>query len=779
MTGLAPIGGVAPWARVAPTMAESDWARYVSAVRDYRWIVLVVTLLGTVAGVFAAGQMRPQYVSSAVLWVERTDAGAAARGAPGAWTLESSSWSDLLRSNAVLDSVVRGLRLYLTPRSPTDLRALTSFDVGDAVVAGSYAIEPSGNGARYTLYRGDAVVERGGVGDSVGRAMGFRWAPRAADVASGERVEFTVASPADVAVDLARRLEIDVDATSTFLKINLRDPDPARAAATLNAVGERAVRVGAALKRQRLEQLERILGGQYRHAAGELRAAERAMADFRIGAIRRMERSAGGVAPNAELETAALAELSATLDELRRDRRGLEDLLRQAAGGALRLDALGEFVTRADAPRLARALDTAMERETVVRDLRRRYTDESQPVILARTALEEVTHRELPALVRAYADELAVQERELAPRVDRAFASLKQAPELAIQQERLQRRLSGAEALFAEVGERYENTRLSLLSSLPDLHILDRALAPQTPTGDLRAVLIALSFISSFVVAVLAVRAYQGLDTTIRRPEQVTEGMRLTILGCIPHVDIARTVRAAIGHEETIEALRGLRMRLLQTRRNGPLCVTITSPSAGDGKSFVTVNLALSFAQAGYRTLLIDGDTRRGVQHRVLGAAPRSGLVEALAGTAALGDVIQATEHPGLSLISAGASDERAPELLAGPQFTEALTALRSRFDVILVDSPPLAAGVDALILGAVTTDLLLVLRTGATDLDLARAKLDAAVAHPIRLLGAVLNDVRENGTFRNYTYDLSAYGSAAISGTKRVVKARILGGRV
>ena len=329
---------------------------------------------------------------------------------------------------------------------------------------------------------------------------------------------------------------------------------------------------------------------------------------------------------------------------------------------------------------------------------------------------------------------------------------------------------------MAEVGERYENTRLSLLSSLPDLHVLDRAQAPQTPTGDLRPLLVVLAVGSSFVLAVVGVRAREGLDTTIRRPEQVTAGMHLGILGCIPRLEQGPPARAALVREEAVEALRGLRMRLLQARRGGPLCVTITSPAAGDGKSFVTVNLALSFAQAGYRTLLVDGDTRRGVQHRVLGARPQVGMVELLTGTSDLAAAIQPTEHPGLSVVTAGANDERTPELLAGPRLVDVIAAFRSRFDVILIDSPPLVAGVDALVLGAATTDLLLVLRSGSTDIELARTKLEAAIAHPIRVLGAVLNDVRSDGQFRNYTYDLSAYGSAALVSGGPVVRSRILG---
>jgi tyrosine-protein kinase Etk/Wzc len=175
------------------------------------------------------------------------------------------------------------------------------------------------------------------------------------------------------------------------------------------------------------------------------------------------------------------------------------------------------------------------------------------------------------------------------------------------------------------------------------------------------------------------------------------------------------------------------------------------------------LNLALWFAQAGYGTLLVEGYPRRGVQHRVLRAAPRLGLVDVLSRTIDFADAVQETEHPGLSLVTAGVGIDRAAELLVGPRLEAAMTAFRSCFDVILVDSPPLAAGVDALVLAEATTNALVVLRSGATDLGLARTKLEAAAAHPVRFLGAVLNDVRTEDAFQHYGYDLSRYGARAL----------------
>lgn len=751
----------------------SDWQLYVLSLRQHRRAVLAVTLLCAAGGVLAATRMPPQYEVGAVLWMERGDPTAVTREAPGAWNFEASSWSDLLTSHTVLDSVVRGLRLYLSPRDAESARVTTGLQVASTVHAGEYALEVDGAKRRFTLLRDDVAIERGSVGQPVGRVAGLEWHPDSSALRAGSRIAFRVDAPSDVVARLARRVDIGVDAGSNFLRLQMRDPSATRAAAILNAISARAVHVAAALKRQRLEQLEEILGDQYRAAEQEVRAAESALATFRTTAIARMERAPVTGASSAAAETEALAELSRELDEVRRDRRALDHLLRTANTGGIPLAGLAALVARRDAPSLRQAMDEATTREATLRDLRTRYTEASQPVAAERAAHEQLVRTEIPRLARALAAELASRESTLATRVDAGFASLKDAPQFTIQEERLTRRLESAEAVYAEVGARYVSTRLSLLSSLPDLHILDRAVVPQTPTGDLRALVVALAVLTGLGVGTLGARAYDALDSRIHRPDQVTREMQLTILGCVPHVGPRSGPAGA--HDEVIEALRGLRLRLLQARAAGPLCLTISSPSAGDGKSFVAVNLALSFAQAGYRTLLVDGDTRRGVQHRVLRTAPKVGLVDLLAENVDFASAVQETEHPGLSLVSAGVGIDRAPELLSGPRLVEAMNAFRSCFDVILVDSPPLAAGVDALVLAAATTNMLLVLRSGATDLALARAKLDAAAAHPIRLLGAVLNDVPDEATFRPYTYDVAAYRAVSGGGS---AQSRVLGGR-
>jgi tyrosine-protein kinase Etk/Wzc len=220
----------------------------------------------------------------------------------------------------------------------------------------------------------------------------------------------------------------------------------------------------------------------------------------------------------------------------------------------------------------------------------------------------------------------------------------------------------------------------------------------------------------------------------------------------------ATTIESA----QVVEALRGIRMGLLHAHSGpGAVCLTVSSPGSGDGKSFLVSNLALAFTDLGHRTLVIDGDTRRGDLHHLLGASRKPGLIDFLAGQAAQEEIIQSTRFGSLDFIGSGTRRRESPELIASPRMFDLIARLRAQYDVVLVDSPPLSAGIDPLVLGTATGNMLLIMRAGRTDRALAGAKLAALDGLPIRLLGTVLNAMEPGGVYRYYSYapDVGAEG--------------------
>src|SRR5690606_9204090 len=197
--------------------------------------------------------------------------------------------------------------------------------------------------------------------------------------------------------------------------------------------------------------------------------------------------------------------------------------------------------------------------------------------------------------------------------------------------------------------------------------------------------ILAAAVLGSLALAILVSFLLDKVDQRFRYPEQAKDDLGLDILGAVPRLRSAP--KGVADHEEATHVLESFRTIRLNVRQalddSGPVVVTISSPSASDGKSLVASNLAVSFAEAGHRVLLIDGDIRRGSLHASFAAPQRPGLADVLSGAAGRKDALRPTAHRNLTLMPCGKRNRQAPELLASAAMVELLQQLRASYDVI------------------------------------------------------------------------------------------------
>ncbi|MDP3910386.1 MAG: polysaccharide biosynthesis tyrosine autokinase [Gemmatimonadales bacterium] len=766
-----------PAASTPAAASESDWHHYWMAVTRHKWIVLGVTLFGLIVGIIATRFLDPRYSARAILWVET--AVGRERGVRSDELLDSRGWVEIVTSNAVLDSVVRQQRLFLHPETAGDSVALRTFHITDRVVPGIYrlVVDKAGRAIRLELDDG-TVIQRGRVGQPIGDNVGFDWQPAPGTLQPGSTIAFRVQALPDASAQLAAALKARIDQGGNFLRIQLKGTQPVATAATLNAVIERVVAVEADMKRRKFEDLAAVLGEQYQSAREKLTESENALRDFRVrtaGSAVMLQASpaAGGV----DGGPGEAGRLYVEVNQLRRDRATLDQLAAEAARSGVSLEVWKSVPAVVGNPILSGALEDVARKQAELRNLRYQYTAEAAPVQQLNSELEQLERQVIPSLARQLSRDLGERIRRTAPRADTAVRVLQAVPSVALDQSRLLREQQMAEEQFLNVGKQYDAARLALVSSLPDVRVLDPALVPRRPASDYAPLLVLLATLASFGVAVVGVTVKDRMDPKVRYPEQITSGMRLQILGAVPHVSW-RVSANGDGPSQVIEALRGLRLRVLHAHSgDGPLMLTVTSPGIGDGKSFVSLNLALSFADAGYKTLLVDGDVRRGVQHKALKTPSTPGLTDVVAGRVPLEAALRTTSYPGLTFLSAGTRMQRAPERLLSQRMRDLMAKLRSLHDVVIVDSAPLGAGADPLVLGTLTENLLLVLRTGQSDLKMAGTKLEVLNSLPVRVIGAVLNDVRSSGVYRYYMYSSAEYELVDDEGPTREALPSVLGG--
>ena len=770
-----------PIAPPTPPAEQSDWQRYLNSVLRHKWFVIIVTLLGTALGIIATRFLDPRYTAKAILWVDVAvgrDHGMS-NNDPSAPQIDSRGWEELVVSNAVLDTVVKQRRLFLHPESPADSVALSTFDINEKVAPGTYrvVVDKAGRAFRLELEDG-TVVQRGRVGQPVGETVGFDWTPTAAMLKPNTTVKFGVSAITDASASLAKSIKTRLDPDGNFLRLQLKSTNPAGAAATLNAITARIVAVESEMKRTKFEELASVMDEQHQHAKEALDQADQQLRDFRV---RNAGRPLVTQVPGGGLTVEggnAVTQLRTDMDQQRRDRTLILQFATRAQTGTVPVQLWTSIPSVQNDPVMKGALDELGQKQAQLRQLRLQYTDSAAPVRQLTSDLSTLEHQQIPSLARILAGTLGEVVATTKNRADTATAVLREAPGIALEGARLEREQRLAEEQFNNVDGEYQKAKLGLISALPDVRVLDPAQEPRRPAADYGPLLILLAAMASFGLAVMGVNIRDKMDPKVRYPEQITGRMQLQILGAVPHVSW-RLGANGDGPAQVIEALRGLRLRVLHAHAgDGPLTLTITSPGIGDGKSFVSLNLALSFADAGYRTLLVDGDTRRGVQHKALKTPSTPGLTDVVAGRVALDAALRQTSYPGLTFLSSGTRMQRAPERLLSQNMRDLMSRLRSMFDVVIVDSPPLGAGADPLVLGTLTENLLLVLRTGQSDINLASTKLEVLNALPVRVIGAVLNDVRSSGVYRYYMYSSAEYELLDDEGQTREALPSVLGGR-
>lgn len=735
--------------------------RILLAARRYKWLVLALVIAGTTGALYMSRNVPRIYVAEATLYFEMSE-GRLAGPIQTSELLRHDAWVSLLRSYTLLERVVLEEKLYLR-HSAQDAALFADFGAVGEFAAGTFELRMDASGRRATLLTPEGeVLQQVQPGDAVGVPLGFRWTPPASEFQPNRSVVFSTSHPREAARRIANSLDPRMMPGNSFLTVTFRGTNPAAVTRTVNAVAERYVEVAAELKRSRVVEQQELLGQQLARAEAALAQAEAELQNFQVQTITKPQEYSTPITPGLEATRApALSnyfQLTMQREELQRDRNAIQQVM-PGSGSGLSVDALAAIPSVRNSPELMLALNELTTKRSELRTLRQVYTAEHADV---RAAMEEIGRYEqtvVPALALRLVQELDARAGSLEGLIRSASGELREIPTRAIDEARLRRNFATAENLYNDLKQRHEAARLGAETAVPDVQIFDRASIPTSATKDPRRQYALMGFAGSLALGLLLAVMLDRMDPRVRYAEQITGDMRLAIIGAIPNVKGSRRA-AAVQNAEVVEAFRGIRLNLMYAYGSaGPLMLTVSSPGPGDGKTFLSSNLALAFADLGMRTLLIDGDTRRGQQHRLFNIERRPGLTDYLAGEIPAEDAIQTTHIDGVDVIPGGARRADSPELLQSPKMSELLARIKQRYQVILVDSPPLGAGVDPLLLGALTGNILLVMRNGTTDRQLAESKLQMLDRLPIRVLGAVLNGVEQGQGYRYYSY-LSGYES-------------------
>ena len=294
-------------------------------------------------------------------------------------------------------------------------------------------------------------------------------------------------------------------------------------------------------------------------------------------------------------------------------------------------------------------------------------------------------------------------------------------------------------------------------------------------------------FLGAFVGLVLGY-IVEVADRSFRKPEEIIREFGVPIVGHVPFITeqrlksipagnvIDRTaVSVHLPRSHPAEAYRAVRTAICFSAFGGNLrVISVTSPAAGDGKSTLALNLAISLAQSGKKTVLVESDFRRPKVHKLSGVDNKCGLVDVLRGDVELADAIKDTQVPDFFVLPCGKRPKDPAELLAKPQYEHLLQVLREQFEYVIIDTPPVLAVTDPCGVAARVDGVLVCMRLSRHTRDLGRRTIEQLRDIGATISGIVINGVEERDAYgygnyrysdyryyyKNYNYKYGEYGS-------------------
>ncbi len=379
----------------------------------------------------------------------------------------------------------------------------------------------------------------------------------------------------------------------------------------------------------------------------------------------------------------------------------------------------------------------------------------------------------------------AKQHEDLLGRaLDEQKAEVNVMSEKMIQYNILKREAEANKTLYDSLETKLKEAQISSGLKSSNIRIVDPAMVPSTPSRPAKTRNIALAFLVGLVGGVGLALLREYLDNTVKTPDDVETLARLPSLAVVPafggESNTAKSsgvfkTASSNGHEKRIElvaqhlpksqmseAFRALRTALLLSQPDHPpQVILVTSALPREGKTTAAANLAVTLAQLGDKTVLVDADLRKPGVGRLLnlGTGKYAGLSSYLAGVSTLDLVtISHPTIPNLAAIPTGPLPPNPADLLSSHKLTEAIAELRRKYKFIVIDSPPIMAATDAVILSVQTDGVLLVVRSGETPKEAFTRTRDLLVSVKAHLLGVVLNAVDSSAPDYYYSYRYYPY---------------------
>ena len=355
---------------------------------------------------------------------------------------------------------------------------------------------------------------------------------------------------------------------------------------------------------------------------------------------------------------------------------------------------------------------------------------------------------------------LEIKVKNLSEIVNKYDSKFNQLPKLAIEYARLQRGRESLEKLYILVEEKYQEAVINEQSQPGNVLIIDVARRPDKPSKPNRLLIVLVGTILGlgFGLGYAFLRNY--FDNTVKTPEDLKD-RNINVIGWVPQIQsldksISKDLEFIIYNKPDSvpsEAFRALRTRVQFSKvdQGNMKVIHITSSTPGEGKTLISSNLAGSFAQANHKTLLLDCDLRKPRVHTIFGMNRQPGLVEYLFDQVNLATIIKPTKLANLDVITVGTIPPNPAEMLGSKKMQDFITHMKTLYDYIIIDSPPIISVTDSEIIAAYCDAVYLVVSANYTEFDLLEKALDILKNSNVNFVGTILNNFVFKNSYGSY----------------------------
>jgi succinoglycan biosynthesis transport protein ExoP len=572
-------------------------------------------------------------------------------------------------------------------------------------------------------------------------------------------------------------VDVDPIRRSNLVYVTFDSTNPRTAAMVANKLADDYIENNLQVKFDATTKASAWLDNKLRDLRAQVEAADDRLAEYA---------RANGivfVSQSQTLVTERLAQLQSQLTAAQADRMGKEALYDQVKAG--HIDTLPGVVDNA----LVQNLETRKtDLERTYDDMSVTYKPDYPKVVEIKKQMDKIDKQidqqkkiASKTIIDQYDDAIG-REKYLDGAVEDAKKAVNDLADKTIQYNIIKRDSDSNHELYAALTERMKEANAAAGLNQSNIHVVDPSVIPTGPVKPRVMLNLSIGLLLGLALGVGLAFFQEYLDKTLKTPDDVEQFLRLPSLGVLPRFALAGVpensngdgdietlalTTGSNGHHpvapaiqtspQALEAFRSLRTSVLLSASPVPRLILVTSALPSEGKTTTAINLGVTLASLGNKVVVVDCDMRRPSVHRGTAVENHPGFVQCLTGHVDVANaVLPVAGVENLSVIPCGPIPPNPAEVLSSPVCADLLHRLRSQFEYVLVDSPPLLSVADSRILATLVDAVVLVARAHSTPYDVVRRARTLLYGSGARILGVALNDLdveRDGSGYQQYQY--------------------------